>query len=96
MYPVSQNLRLLSYQDHHPFAESDIEEIEKHYRLMDESRERIILTTEKDAMRLDHHRELLMRLNLPIFILPVAVQFIGDRPDAFDEAIKAWLLNFKI
>ena len=93
---LTENIRLLSYQDHHPFAESDIEEIEKHYRLMDESRERIILTTEKDAMRLDHHRELLMRLNLPIFILPVAVQFIGDRPDAFDEAIKAWLLNFKI
>jgi hypothetical protein len=46
-------------------------------------------------MRLDLHRELLLRLNLPIYLLPVAVQFLGDPSDAFDNAVKTWLLNFK-
>jgi len=90
-----KDVRMLSYNDHHPFSVSDIGDIERHYRLMAEGRECIILTTEKDAMRLDGHRSLLQQKSLPIYILPVAVQFLGDAPDAFDLAVKDWLLNFK-
>lgn len=86
---------MLSYNDHHPFSLFDIGEIERRFKHIESERQRIILTTEKDAMRLDTHRERLAQLNLPIYILPVAVRFLGDRPDAFDQAIKDWLLNFK-
>lgn len=90
------DVRMLEYNDHHPFSNFDIGDIERHFNLMPDGRERIILTTEKDAMRLDVHRELLLKLNLPIYILPVAVQFMGDQPEAFDQAIKSWLLNYKM
>ena len=91
----SGDVRMLAFQDHHPFTSTDIGDIERHFKHMDEGRERIILTTEKDAMRLDVHRSLLQQLSLPIYILPVAVQFIGDNPGNFDLAVKDWLLNFK-
>ncbi len=91
----SGDVHMLEYNDHHPFSNFDIGDIERHFKLMPEGRERIILTTEKDAMRLDTHRDLLRQLSLPIYILPVAVQFIGDGPDSFDSSIKEWLLNFK-
>ena len=90
------DVRMLEYNDHHPFSNFDVGDIERHFKLMPEGRERIILTTEKDAMRLDLHRELLLGLSLPIYILPVAVQFIDTSQDAFDTAIKSWLLNFKL
>ena len=86
---------MLAYNDHHPFSTSDISEMERHFSLMDGARQKIILTTEKDAMRLDEHRKVLQQSSLPIYILPVAVQFIGDTPGAFDLAVKDWLLNFK-
>lgn len=89
------DVRMLEYNDHHPFSSFDIGDIEKHFKQMNPDRERIILTTEKDAMRLDSHRELLQKLSLPIYILPVAVRFLGDPPDAFSRAVKDWLLNFK-
>ena len=91
----SGDVQMMAYQDHHPFSSSDISDISRHFKHMDESRERIILTTEKDAMRLDEHRNLLQEMSLPIYILPVAVQFIGDNPGDFDLAVKDWLLNFK-
>lgn len=89
------DVRMLEYNDHHPFSNFDISDIERHFKLMPESQERIILTTEKDAMRLDNHRSFLQDLGLPIYILPVAVQFLDSETGAFDQTIKDWLLNFK-
>ena len=90
----SGEVRMLSYNDHHPFSMFDVEDINRHFQTMEG--EKIILTTEKDAIRLDRHREWLMKNNLPVYILPVAVEFLGDDKGAFDEAIKNWLLNFKV
>jgi len=88
-------VRMLEYNDHHPFSNFDIGNIELYYKNMSDTRQRIILTTEKDAMRLDSHRDLLQRLSLPIYILPVAVQFLEEDAGTFDSVVKEWLLNFK-
>src|SRR4029453_5667754 len=89
-------VKMLEYHDHHAFSNFDIGNIELYFKNMSEDRQRIILTTEKDAVRLDVHRELLQRLALPIYILPVAVQFIDEyESESFDDAVKEWLLNFR-
>jgi tetraacyldisaccharide 4'-kinase len=85
----------MEYNDHHTYSAGDIGDIERHFRLMEDQQNAIILTTEKDAMRLDLHRDLLRQLDLPIYLLPVAVEFLGENSQAFDESIKKWLLNFK-
>lgn len=83
----------LEYEDHHQFTDRDIEYIDKVYTHR-ESERKIILTTEKDAMRLDLHRKKLFEEKIPIFILPVHVMFHDDQ-ERFDELIKSFLLNFK-
>jgi len=90
----SGEVKMMEYKDHHTFSNFDIGNIELYFKNMPEDRQRIILTTEKDAVRLDVHRELLQQLALPIYILPVAVQFI-DEDESFDDTVKEWLLNFR-
>jgi tetraacyldisaccharide 4'-kinase len=90
-----KEVKLLEYNDHHLYSNFDIGDIERYYMEMAKQRPTIILTTEKDAMRLDGHRELLQRLDLPVYILPARVRFLGKHPEEFDETVKDWLLNFK-
>jgi tetraacyldisaccharide 4'-kinase len=90
-----KEVRGMEYSDHHAFSVEDIHDIARQFELIEDKNNAVILTTEKDAMRLDMHRDLLRKLNLPIFILPIAVEFLDENKTAFDEAIKEWLLNFK-
>lgn len=91
----SGEVRLLEYTDHHSFSDSDLRDIKKHFDAFSETSSPIILTTEKDAMRLDSLRAQLLPLRIPIFILPVAVQFTEDAEPTFDDTIRKWLLDFK-
>ena len=90
-----KEVRLMEYNDHHSYSNFDIGDIERHFNLIEDKQNAIILTTEKDAMRLDLHRDTLMKLNLPVYILPVAVSFVEDGTVSFDDTVKNWLLNFK-
>jgi len=88
-----EDIHHMNYEDHHLFSDLDIEYIETVYKNR-ESQRKIILTTEKDAMRLDLHRNKLSELNIPIYVLPMQVQF-HDEQNKFDEDIKDLLLKFK-
>ena len=57
---------------------------------------KLIITTEKDAMRLETHKQFLVENKVPIFALPISVQFHGDDGAQFDQDIKDYLLNFKV
>jgi len=85
----------LEYEDHHLFSERDIEYISQVFENR-ASENKIILTTEKDAMRLDIHRQLIHNKSLPIYILPVEVKFLFDQEEAYNSLIKSFLLNFKV
>ena len=85
----------LEYEDHHIFLERDIEYLEQVF-INRESNKKIILTTEKDAMRLDMHRQLITQKQLPIYVLPVEVSFLFDQKEAFINDIRTFLLNFKV
>ncbi|NNF34400.1 MAG: tetraacyldisaccharide 4'-kinase [Saprospiraceae bacterium] len=85
----------LEYEDHHIFLERDIEYMEQVY-INRESSNKIILTTEKDAMRLELHRDLIYKKKLPVYVLPVEVSFLFDQKDEFINDIRSFLLNFKV
>lgn len=84
----------MNYEDHHLFSDLDIEYIDTVYKNR-EAKRKIILTTEKDAMRLDLHRKRLSELNIPIYVLPMQVQFHDNEQEKFDRDIKDFLLKFK-
>lgn len=89
-----QSIHHMDYEDHHLFSDRDVEYIKTVYDNRDTDR-RIVLTTEKDAMRLDLHRAYLAEHKIPIFVLPAEVKFHFDEGDNFKKLVKEYLLNFK-
>jgi len=85
----------MEFEDHHYFTSEDLLRLNTAF-LQLKSAQKIILTTEKDAMRLELHRAFLQEKQLPIFVLPVAVHFHFDEAERFNQLIKNHLLNFKI
>jgi tetraacyldisaccharide 4'-kinase len=85
----------IEYADHHVFDKYDIEKMIKVYQNAPGER-KIILTTEKDAMRLELHKESLKTANVPVFILPAKVKFHFGEGNDFDENIKKFLLDFEV
>ncbi len=88
------NLHSLEFTDHHQFTYDDMENFKKIFDGLT-NQNKIILTTEKDAMRLDMHRKFILENKLPVFVLPVAVDFLFDQKTEFDDLIKTFLLDFK-
>ncbi len=87
-------VKVIEYEDHHYFTNYDIGRLQQSFEQM-ESSNKLILTTEKDAMRLELHRPFLTKHNLPVYVLPIDVAFHFNEGSRFDEDIKKYLLNFK-
>jgi len=88
-------LNTMEYVDHHVFTAHEMGLIKRQIDQMP-GQKKIILTTEKDATRLDLHRKYIIENKLPIFVLPVDVAFHFNEQPVFDEYIKQFLLNFKV
>ena len=54
---------------------------------------KFIVTTEKDAVRLLKFREQLN--NMPLYVLPVRHDFLFNEGGDFDQAVIAFIENFK-
>lgn len=68
------------YPDHHDFTKRDIQDIEKKFKAMPGSR-KIIVTTEKDAVRLMHNPYFPKELKPFTFFLPVEVRMVRGVED---------------
>ena len=90
----SQIENIVKYEDHHYFSDMELEYFKKMYEQSADNT--LFLTTEKDAMRLALHKDYLIQNKIPIFALPVEVEFLNDEGTIFDEDIKSFLLQFKI
>lgn len=79
------NLKHLKFPDHHEFSIKDLEDIENYYNSI-ESSNKILVTTEKDFMRLMNNPvwETAKRMN--IYILPVEVTF-KEKEEEFNQVI---------
>lgn len=94
LLPRCGSLTTIEYEDHHEFEAQEMIQLKERYDNLEASR-KIIVTTEKDAMRLDMHRAFFLEHQLPLFVIPVQVRFLFDGEALFGEAIKDFLLNFK-
>ena len=74
----------MAFADHHYFTASDLQ------RIAAQTQDGIIITTEKDAMRLMEVRESIDALQLAIFVQPVAVECISNE-QALLHDIETWL-----
>lgn len=76
----------VEYPDHHVFSKYDIERIRKQFNDMFSSN-KVIITTEKDAMRLLLPDIFPLLQDLPIFYIPISVQFHDKDGSEFNEYI---------
>lgn len=95
LYEEVGSVHELSYEDHHLFLERDINYLNQVYQNRD-TENKIILTTEKDAMRMDVLRKQITDYKLPIFILPVEVKFLFNQENEFEDLVRSFFLNFKV
>jgi tetraacyldisaccharide 4'-kinase len=89
-----RSVRTIEHEDHHFFDEGDMSDLLKKFDGLN-SAKKIILTTEKDATRLEAFSEFLWKHQLPVFVLPIEVAFLHQDEDRFKEAVKRFLEGFK-
>jgi len=85
----------IQYEDHHYFTEHEMSVIKESFDKIDHEN-KILLSSEKDAMRLDLHQKFIISNQLPIFALPIKVDFLFKEGKLFDDSIKNHLLKFKL
>ena len=74
------DLEQLIYRDHHVFTSADAAEIRSRFKNII-GRNKIIITTEKDAMRLKEKHITDLLNDLPVYYLPVKIEFHpGSKP----------------
>lgn len=83
---ISKNITELEYSDHYNFKESDFKKIEQIYKSI-ETDKKIIITTEKDAMRLQKFSNIADDLKDSFFYIPIQVKFLNNRTDNFNQQI---------
>jgi tetraacyldisaccharide 4'-kinase len=81
----------MSYSDHHIFTIDDWKDIRKRFDGM-QTQDKMILTTEKDAMRLMKFSQDL--LAYPFYVVPIQVRFLFNEERAFSGLISKFIAEF--
>jgi tetraacyldisaccharide 4'-kinase len=76
----------IRFPDHHFFQEKDILNVTKKWNEL-KSPEKLILTTEKDSIRLRESTGIPDHLNEKFYFVPVKIMFFGDDKQKFDNLI---------
>jgi tetraacyldisaccharide 4'-kinase len=95
--PLQQYLRRLctdlermEFEDHHQFTAKELLQVKEKFKYLPTKR-KIIVTTEKDAKRLQNKEAEAILGNLPIFYVPIAFDFHAADKACFDQAVMAVL-----
>jgi tetraacyldisaccharide 4'-kinase len=83
---------MLKYSDHHIFDTDDLNDIKKHFDKI-VATNKIILTTEKDGVRLQKFDAQLS--NYPIYVLPIEHSFLFDEAATFNSIITNFISSYK-
>jgi tetraacyldisaccharide 4'-kinase len=81
-----KKLTPIKYSDHHHFTKEDIGNVQKIFNNI-AAANKIILTTEKDAMRLKSPEFSELLKSLPIFYIPIEVEFHDKDKEQFNEQL---------
>ena len=84
---------MLHYPDHHIFTIDDWKDIKKRFDKI-EAEKKIMLTTEKDAVRLAKFGEQLK--DVPLYVIPLKHHFLFNENEKFLSLIKNYIKDFKI
>lgn len=83
-------IKHFQYPDHHYFSDKEIENIYNQY-FINQSKNRVLLTTEKDSMRLLYYEVGKYVNQMPLFSIPIEAEFVFDEKEKFDKTIVTYL-----
>ncbi len=87
-------VKLKLFPDHHDFSKADINEILSLYKSIS-GKHKYIITTEKDAVRLNNNPHFPKELMDVTFYMPIKVQFLSESSDIFIDSLEKLILNGK-
>ena len=90
----ARNVYLREYRDHHSFDRYDLDAVRETFRNLGDVK-KIIVTTEKDAARLEEHANWFSENKIEIFVQPIAVKFIDDDGDKFNADVVNYIEHVK-
>jgi tetraacyldisaccharide 4'-kinase len=82
---------MLKYADHHIFSSTDLKDIKKQFAKIS-SDNKMILTTEKDGVRLKKFEKELK--DMPIYVLPIKQHFLFDEAELFNNNVIQFIQKF--
>lgn len=84
------NVELIKFKDHHDYCEKDFIKIRDEFdRLM--TRRKIIVTTEKDSVKLQTELAKKYLSKLPVYYIPINFEFHDQNKNLFDKSVKNFL-----
>lgn len=83
---------MMLYNDHHIFSIDDWRDIKDRFEKI-EAQKKMILTTEKDAMRLLKFSAEID--GLPFYVIPIEHKFLFNEEEVFLKRVKGFIENFK-
>ncbi len=86
LLPYSNHIGTMTFSDHHNFTAEDMKVMERLFLELPVGK-RMIITTEKDAVRLSIHPALDAALKPFIFVLPIEVSFLQGKQESFNSTI---------
>jgi tetraacyldisaccharide 4'-kinase len=75
-----------NYPDHHRFSLKNISKLAAEFSAC-ASKNKLIITTEKDAQRLLEHELLPLVKQLPVFVVPIGIKFLNGQQQQFDQLV---------
>lgn len=91
IHEATKTYDALFYSDHHIYTLDNLNEIEERFsKIKDE--QKMIITTEKDAVRLIKFQDKVSAL--PLYVLPIAVRFLFDQEEEFKELVSGYPKKF--
>lgn len=89
---ISDSSEMILFKDHHIFSSDDLADIKKRFSKI-ENQQKIILTTEKDGVRLAKYSTELREL--PIYVIPMQHKLLFDEGDKFEKIIIDFVESFR-
>ncbi len=83
---------MLRYADHHIFHSNDLTDIKQQFDKI-KTNKKIVLTTEKDAVRLEKFAQELT--TFPIYVIPIEHAFLFNEAEKFKDAVTIFINSFK-
>ncbi|MEE4196536.1 MAG: tetraacyldisaccharide 4'-kinase [Bacteroidales bacterium] len=91
---ISDKINTLKFPDHYQFKKSDIQNIQHRFDTM-ASPNKIMITSEKDAMRFHKFTNIADNLKKSFFYIPIKVRFLNNKTDNFNQQIIDYVRNNK-